>query len=55
MGEMTRVNFDPGIADRADSVGQSNPLQESKVDVEIEPLRPEASETVDDGLERLTD
>jgi hypothetical protein len=44
-----------GIADRADGDGQSNPLQERKVDVDVEPLRLEAGETVGDGLERLTD
>ena len=49
------VDFDAGIADRADGDGQSNPLQERKVDVDIEPLRLEARETVGDGLERLTD
>src|SRR5580658_7502721 len=30
-------------------------LQERKVDVDVEPLRLEAGETVGDGLERLTD
>jgi hypothetical protein len=49
------VEFDAGIADRADGEGQSNPRQERKVDVDIEPLRLEAGETVGDGLERLTD
>ena len=49
------VDFDAGIADRADGDGQSNPLQERKVDVDIEPLGLEAGETVGDGLERLTD
>jgi hypothetical protein len=29
------VDFDSGIADRADGDGQSNPLQERKVDVDI--------------------
>jgi len=49
------VDFDARIADRADGDRQSNPLQERKVDVDIEPLRLEAGETVGDGLERLTD
>ena len=49
------VDFDAGMANRADGDGQSNPLQERKVDVDIEPLRLEARETVGDGLERLTD
>ena len=49
------MNFDAGIADRADGDGQSNPLQEGKVDVDVEPLRLEAGKTVGDGLERLTD
>src|SRR5260370_25562101 len=43
------------MADGVDGDGQSNPLQERKVDVDIEPLRLEAGETVGDGLERLTD
>jgi len=49
------VDFDARIADRADGDGQSNPLQERKVDVDVEPLRLESGETVGDGLERLTD
>ena len=49
------MDFDAGIADRADGDGQSNPLQERKVDVDIEPLRLETGKTVGDGLERLTD
>src|ERR1700750_2286688 len=49
------VDFDAGIADRADRDGQSNPLQERKVDVDVEPLRLEAGETVGDELERQTD
>src|ERR1700746_1448558 len=49
------VDFDAGIADRADGDGQSNPLQERKVDVDMEQLRLEAGEPVGDGLERLTD
>ena len=49
------MDFDARIADRADGDGQSNPLQERKVDVDVEPLRLESCETVGDGLERLTD
>jgi hypothetical protein len=53
---MTRVSWiDARIADRADGDGQSNPLQERKVDVDVEPLRLVSGETVGDGLERLTD
>src|SRR5260370_12778671 len=43
------------MADGVDGDGQSNPLQERKVDVDVEPLCLEAGKTVGDGLERLTD
>ena len=49
------MDFDARIADRADGDGQSNPLQERKVDVDVEPLGLESGETVGDGLEGLTD
>jgi hypothetical protein len=42
-----------GIADRADGDGQSNPLQERKVDVDIGPSHLEPAKTVEDGLQRL--
>src|SRR3954454_3689648 len=47
------VDFDSRIADRADGDGQSDPLQEREVDVDIEPLRLETGETAGDGLEGL--
>jgi hypothetical protein len=40
------VDFDAWIAERADGDGQSNPLQEWEVDVDIEPLRLEAARSV---------
>jgi hypothetical protein len=46
--------MDAWIADGADGDGQSNPLQERKVDVDIGPLHLEAGKTAGDGLERLT-
>ena len=49
------MDLDAGIADRTDGDGQSNPLQERKIDVDVEPLRLEAGETVGDGSEGLTD
>ena len=54
---MTRglVDFDSGIADRADGDGQGDALQQREVDVDVEPLRLEAGETAGDGLERLAD
>ena len=47
------MDFDAGIADRADGDGQSNPLQERKVDVDVEPLRLATGEAGGDGLEAL--
>ena len=47
------MDFDPGIADRADGDREGEALQQRGVDVDIEPLRLEASETSDDGLETL--
>lgn len=49
------MDFDARIADRADSDGQSDPLQEREVDVDVEPLRLETGEAIGDGLERLAD
>jgi hypothetical protein len=40
------VDFDTGIADRADVDRQRNPLQKREVDVNIEPLGLKASEAV---------
>src|SRR5689334_10358920 len=47
------VDFDPGIADRADGDREGEALQQREVDVDIEPLRLEASEASGDGLEAL--
>src|SRR5437764_4892006 len=47
------VDFDPGIADRADGDRQGEALQQREVDVDIEPLRLEASEASGDDLEAL--
>ena len=33
------VDFDAGIADRSDGIGQGDTLQEREVDVDVEPLR----------------
>src|SRR5262249_39561109 len=45
------VDLDAGISDGADGDRQGNPLQDWKVDMDVEPLRLEASEAADDGLE----
>src|SRR3954451_15416727 len=45
------VDFDAGITDGGDIDGQSDPLQERKVHVDIEALRLEFREAVRDGLE----
>ena len=49
------MDFDAGVADRADGDGQSHTLQEREVDVDVEPLGLETSEAVGDGFEGLTD
>ena len=49
------VDFDTGIAHRADVDWQRNPLQKRKVDVNIEPLGLKASEAAGDDFERLAD
>jgi hypothetical protein len=49
------VDFDAGIADRADGDRQRNPLQKREVDVNVEPLGLEASEAAGDDFERLAD
>ena len=48
------LDLDAGISDRADGDRQGNPLQERKVDMDVEPLGLEAGEAADDGLELLT-
>src|ERR1700745_580067 len=47
------VDFDPRIADRADGDREGEALEQREVDVDIEPLRLEASEASGDGLEAL--
>ena len=47
------VDFDAGIADRADGDGQGDSLQQRKVHVDVEPLGLEAGEAVRDGLKLL--
>ena len=47
------MDFDPGIADRADGDRQGEALQQGEVDVDVEPLRLEAGEAGGDGLEAL--
>ena len=47
------MDFDPGIADRADGDRQGEALQQREVDVDVEPLRLEAGEAGGDGLEAL--
>src|SRR4249919_3277814 len=49
------VDFDTGIADRADVDWQRNPLQKRKFDMNIEPLGLKASEAAGDDFERLAD
>ena len=43
------VDFDAGIADRADGNGQGKPLEQRKVDVHVEALSLEAGEAVGNG------
>ena len=47
------VDFDAGIAHRADGDRQCDPLQQREVDVDVEPLRLKAGEAAGDGLKRL--
>src|SRR4249920_1461731 len=49
------VDFDAGIADRADGDRQRNPLQKREVDMNVEPLGLEGSEAAGDDFERLAD
>jgi hypothetical protein len=50
--ERARVlDFDTGISDRADGDRQADPLQQRKVDMDVEPLSLEGGEAADDGLE----
>jgi hypothetical protein len=45
------LDLDATISDRADGDRQGHPLQERKVDMDVEPLGLEAGEATDDGLE----
>ena len=49
------MDFDAGIADRADSNGQGDPLQQRKVHMNIERLRLEAGKAAGDDLESFAD
>ena len=49
------VDFDPGIADRAEGDWKAEALEQPKVDVDVEPLRLETGEAASDGLEPLAD
>src|SRR5215831_3774428 len=44
------MESDAGIADRADGDGESDPLQQGKVDVHVEALRLKVGKAVCDGL-----
>jgi hypothetical protein len=48
------LDLDAGISNGADGDRQGNPLQERKVDMDVEPLGLEAGEAADDGLELVT-
>ena len=49
------VDFDAGIADRADGDREGDPLQQRKVDMDVEPLGLEAGEAIGNGLELFAD
>ena len=44
------MDFDAGIADRADGDGESDPLKQRKVHVHVEALRLKVGEAVGNGL-----
>ncbi len=44
------MDFDAGIADRADGDGESDPLKQGKVHVHVEALRLKVGEAVCDDL-----
>jgi hypothetical protein len=48
------LDLDAGISDGADGDRQGHPLQERKVDMDVEPLGLEAGEAADNGLELVT-
>ena len=45
------MDFDAGIADGADGNGQGDPLEQGKVDMDVEALSLEAGEAIRNGLE----
>jgi hypothetical protein len=45
------VDFDAGITHRTDRDGQSQPLQEWDVHVDVDAVAPEIGKTVSDGVE----
>jgi hypothetical protein len=49
------VDLDAGITDRADSNGQCDPLEEWKIDRDVQALSLKAGEAVGDGLESFVD
>ena len=52
----TRVlDFDAGVADRADRYGEGDPLQQREVGVDVEPLGLETGEPADNALEPVAD
>ena len=52
----TRVlDFDAGVADRADRKREGDPLQQRKVGVDVEPLGLETGKPADDALELVAD
>jgi hypothetical protein len=49
------LDFNAGVADRADGNGQGDALQQGKVGVDVEPLGLESGKPADDGLEPVAD
>ena len=49
------MDFDAGIANRADGDGQGDPLQQRKVHMDVQALSLETGEAIRNGLESLAD
>ena len=49
------LDFDAGMADRANGNGQRDPLQQRKVGMDIEPLSLETGKSADSALELVAD
>ena len=49
------LDFDAGVADRADGNGQGDALQQGKVGVDVEPLSLETGKSADSALELVAD